>query len=89
MPGLTGFLAPILKEEIIAGYNNVSIVQHHTGEKMMLGGVAFINSSCKSNSLYRYNRQKKIVSLNVISKLGIQDGDEVTVMYGGSFFWTQ
>ena len=57
LPGLTVFLAPILKEEIISGYNNVSIFQHHTGEKMMLGGVAFIDSSCKPNPMYSYNRQ--------------------------------
>ena len=78
-PGSTSFLAPISKEEIISGYSNVSIFQHHTGEKMMLGGVAFINLSFKPNSMYSYNRQMKIVNLKVISKLGIQDGDEVTV----------
>ena len=36
--------------------------------------------------MYSYNRQKKFVSLNVVSTLGIQDGDEVTVMYGGFFY---
>ena len=85
LPGLIGFLASISKEEIISWYNNVSIFQHHTGERMMLAGVAFINSSCKPNSMYSYNRQMKIVNLKVISNLGIQDGDEVTVMYGGTF----
>ena len=84
--GLTGFLAPMPSSEIIAGVNDVSIFDHSTGPKLMLGGVSFINSSCRENSVYVPNRCRSKVQIRVTAIKGIEVGEEVTVRYGGDFF---
>ena len=83
---LTGFLVPIPHREIIPGYNDVSIFEHASGPKLMLGGVSFFNSSCKENCVYVPNRNKTKVCIRVATTKGIQKGEEITVNYGGEYF---
>ena len=86
LPGLTGFLASVKPGEIVTGYNDVSVFDHHTGPKIMLGAVAFINSSCRENCAYLSNSKRTRVQIRVTSSSGLKRGDEVTVLYGGEFF---
>ena len=41
LPGLTVVLASIKPGETITGHNDVSVFDHHTSPKIMLGAVAF------------------------------------------------
>ena len=86
IPGLVGFLAPIKENEIIDGKNDVSVIRHHTGSKVMLGGVSFVNSSCRENAAYVANTKQAQVRLRVTSSAGISPGDEITVLYSGDYF---
>ena len=86
LPGLVGFLAPMPDSEIISDYNDVSVFRHHTGSKIMLGPVAFINSSCRENCCYVSNSKRTKVNIRVTKISGIQPGDEITVLYGGEYF---
>ena len=81
--GLTGFLVPIPQRKIIPVYNDVSIFEHASGPKLMLGGGSFVNSNCKENCVYVPNRNKTKVCIRVTAIKGIQKGEEVTVNYGG------
>ena len=86
VPVLVGFLAPIKECEIVEGVNDVSVFRHHTGSKIMLGGVSFINSSCRENCTYVGNSKRTKVSIRVISRNGLFPGDEITVLYSGDYF---
>ena len=86
IPGLVGFLAPIKESEIVEGVNDVSVFRHHTGSKIMLGGVSFFNSSCRENCTYVGNSKRTKVSIRVISRDGLFPCDEITVLYSGDFF---
>ena len=86
LPGLTGFLASVKPGEIVTGYNDVSVFDHHIGPKIMLGAVAFINSSCRENCAYLSNSKRNRLQIRVTSCSGLKRGDEVTVLYGGQFF---
>ena len=66
IPGLVGFLALIKESKIVDGVNDVSVFRHHTGSKIMLGGVSFINSSCRENCTYVGNSKRTKVSIRVI-----------------------
>ena len=84
--GLTGFLAPMPQSSIVPGLNDVSIIQHASGPKLMLGGASFINSSCKENCIYVPNKSKTMIQIRVTAVLGVQKGEEKTVNYGGEYF---
>ena len=84
--GLTGFLVPIPQREILPGYNDVSVFEHKSGPKLMLGGVSFVNSSCKENCVNVLNRNKIKVCIRVTAIKGIQKGEEITVNYGDEYF---
>ena len=56
------------------------------GSKLMLGGVSFVNSSCKENCVYVPNRNKTKVCIWVTAIKGIQKGEKITVNYGGEYF---
>ena len=49
--------------EIISGCNDVSVFRHHTGSKIILGPVAFINSSCRENCCYVSNSKRTKVNI--------------------------
>ncbi|XP_075260432.1 uncharacterized protein LOC142352001 isoform X1 [Convolutriloba macropyga] len=82
--GVTGFLAEIKDDEIVAGLNDVSILysQHKDIQWVMLGPISFINASCKANVEYR---QKGNIVFCVALK-DIKIGDELTVYYYRHFF---
>ena len=87
--GLVGFLAPISESEIVEGVNDFSIFRSNrrrSGSKLMLGPASFINSCCKPNSLYEFDRKTNQLRIKVIKKDGIQPGEEVTVKYAGDYF---
>ena len=86
LKGLTGFLAPMPQSSIVPGLNDVSIIQHASGPKLMLGGASFINSSCKENCIYVPNKSKTMIQIRVTAVLGVQKGEEITVNYGGEYF---
>ena len=86
MKGLTGFLVPIPQREIIPGYNDVSMFEHASWPKLMLGGVSFVTSSYKENLVYVPNRNKTKVCIRVTAIKGIQKGKEITVNYGVEYF---
>ena len=55
--GVIGFLAEIRDDEIVAGYNDVSIL-YSSFKKMqwiMLGPISFINASCRATIEYKQN----------------------------------
>ena len=83
---LVGFLAPMPDSEIVSGYSDVLLFRHHTGSKIMLGPVAFINSSCRETYCYVSNSKRTKVNIRVTKISGIQPGDEITVLYGGESF---
>ena len=83
---MTGFLATIKRNEIVPGYNDVPVFEHHTGPKIMLGAVAFINSYCKENCAYVSSKKRTRVHVRVTNGSGLRPDDEVTVLYGGDFF---
>ena len=82
--GVIGFLAEIRDDEIVAGYNDVSIL-YSSFKKMqwiMLGPISFINASCRANIEYKQNG--KIVIC--VAKKNIKCGEELTVFYNTHYF---
>ena len=86
LKALTGFPAPMPQSSIVPGINDVSIIQHASGPKLMLGGASFINSSCKENCIYLPNKSKTRIQIRVTAVLGVQKGEEITVNFGGEYF---
>ena len=58
--------------EILSGYNDVAVFRHHTGSKIMLGPVAFINSLCRENCCYASNSKRTKVNIRATKTSGIQ-----------------
>ena len=58
IPGLVGFLAPIKENEAIDGNNDVSVIRHHTGSNVMLGGV-FLSIRAAAKMLPMLQTQSK------------------------------
>ena len=52
----------------------------------MLGPASFINSCCKPNCIYDFDKKKSLLRLKVIKKEGIQPNEEITVKYAGDYF---
>ena len=72
--GLVDFLAPISESEIVEEVNDFSIFRSNrrrSGSKLMLGPASFINSCCKPNSLYDFDRKTNQLRIKVIKKDGI------------------
>ena len=82
--GVAGFLAEIGDDEIVNGYNDVSILYSRlrNTQWMMLGPVSFINAACKSNVEYR--QKNKIVYC--IATKDISMDQELTVFYHRHYF---
>ena len=80
--GLVGFK----ENEIIDTKIDVSVIRHHMGSKVILGGVSFVNSSCRENAAYVANTKQAQVKLRVTSSVLISPGDEITVLYSGDYF---
>ena len=77
--GVAGFLAEIGDDEVLNGYNDVSILysRMRNTQWMILGPVSFINAACKSNVEYR--QKNKIVYC--IATKDVSMDQELTVFF--------
>ena len=82
--GVAGFLAEIGDDEVVNGYNDVSILysRMRNTQWMMLGPVSFVNAACRSNDEYR--QKNKIVYC--IATKDISMDQELTVFYHRHYF---
>ena len=84
---IEGFLAKIPHEDIIPGVDDISLYLRDKGSNeplLMLGSLAFVNSSCKPNC--RYISRVRHGSVGIYSEKWIRTGDEITVKYGPDYF---
>ena len=80
--GLVGFLVPIKEKEIIDGKNDVSVIRHHTGSTVMLGGF-FCKFELPRNCCLCCKHKASTIetSGNFKHFSGISTGEEITVLY--------
>ena len=84
-PGIIGFLLEIEPEEVIEGFNDLSIItRSRIGvEWMMLGPISFTNASCKPNVAYVKVRKLMVC----VPFRDIIAGEELNVFFWKILFW--
>ena len=82
--GIIGFLVEITDDEIVPGFNDVSILYSELKnvQWVMLGPISFVNASCKSNIEYR----QKGRLVYCVALRNIKVGEELTVYHYRHFF---
>ena len=82
--GIIGVLAELVESEIIAGFNDVSVLYSklRNVQWLMLGPITFVNASCRPNVEYR--QKGKVVYCVALKNIAI--GEEVSVFYNRHFF---
>ena len=82
--GIIGVLAELAESEIIAGFNDVSVLYSklRNVQWLMLGPISFVNASCRPNVEYR--QKGKVVYCVALKNIAI--GEELSVFYNRHFF---
>lgn len=85
VPGLVGFLAdfPIDEQD---SCNEFSVYGGRKGEKLMLAGLSFVNSSCKPNCECVPDLKNNRMYIRVLGKSDIPAGTELTIRYNRGYF---
>lgn len=83
---LFGFLADFTGEEEDGSDNFFSVYHTKRGDKVMLGGVSFINSCCVPNVEFVPNLKAMTIEVRVICPSGIKVGTQLTAQYNRKYF---
>ena len=82
--GLSGFLAEIAEDEIVEGFNDISVIHSELLKTswVMLGPVSFVNSACCPNA--EYAKMGSVMRCKALKE--IPPNEEVLVLYDKHFF---
>ena len=88
LPGLKGFSAKLLDEELLEDmiFSIYVPTKNYKHNRIMLGRASFINHDCDPNARYIFEGEKSASTVAIQTLKPIRAGEEITVSYGDNCF---